>query len=104
MKNKTLLSIHILEEIKDNLAFEHIFLATIATKDIVDNFNRLNKTSLNFEIEKPKSVIDAMIFKSTGYNGLSVKDEEFSKFLIFVYDSVYLPMLNVFDEHQALNN
>lgn len=104
MSNRPLLPIHILEEIKDNPAFEHIFLETVATKEVVDNFNRLNKTSLNFEIEKPKSVIDAMIFKSTGYKGFSVKDDEFSKFLIFVYDCVYLPMLNLFNQHQALNN
>lgn len=102
--NKPLLPVHILEEIKGNPAFEHVFLETVKEDEVVQAFNRMNNTSLNFKVEMPKSALDAMIFKSTGWNGLSINNEDFAKFLIFVHDHVYLPMVNEFNKHEALNN
>lgn len=99
-----LIPFNILHEIKDNIAFELIFIESATNKLVVDNFNRLNGTNLNFELIKPKSVIDAMIINSTGYTGINAKKEDLSKFIVFIHDYMYLPMVSKFNEHEGLNN
>ncbi len=82
--NEPILSLEVLEEIKDNPAFLHILITTAMDDGVVSAFNKLANTNIN-----------------SGFNGIIANNEEFGKFVFMVYRFIYLPSLNDFLEYEA---
>ena len=98
--NEPILSLEVLEEIKDNPAFLHILVTTAMDDGVVSAFNKLANTNINFKALAPNG-INALIDKATGFNGIIANNEEFGKFIFMVYEFIYLPSLNDFLEYEA---
>ena len=103
--DEPVLSIDIINEINENPAFEHIFIQSSLNKDLVNSFNRLFNANLNFNALAP-SGINSLIDKATGFNGVIACEADMTKFIEFVYKSIYLQMVDNFHnfELQHENN
>lgn len=86
----------ILDDIQDNPAFLTCFTNSAMNDDFVSAFNKIANANINFKALAP-SGINAMIDKATNFNGIIANDDEIAKFIMVVYDFVYIPMLNCFD-------
>ncbi len=69
--------------------FKNTVLYCAGIPELVKEFNRL--TGCHLGQPEPRSLIDRLIDKATGYNGES--DTDMGKFCAFVRDAVYLPLL-----------
>ena len=98
--------LHILNEIQDNPAFEFIFKFCVDSAGFVETFNRMFNASINFNIVEPKNGLEAMIDQATGFNGFAISESDLAKFIIFVYEAVYLVSQDQFQryEQQKANN
>lgn len=91
-----ILTKEILNEIQDNLAFRHQFVACASNPELVKEFNRLNHTNLKFDAAVNTSGILGAIDQATGFNGIIAEENDLRLFIHFVYDGIYLRMLNLY--------
>lgn len=91
-----ILTEEILNEIQDNLSFRHQLLACASNPELVKEFNRLSHTNLKFDAAVNTSGILGAIDQATGFNGIIAEEKDLRLFIHFVYEGIYLKMLNLY--------
>lgn len=91
---------------KGKYTFEDFLVETMLNKNFTKEFDRLNNSEITKKVESvvKRGAFTQMIDEATGHNPFST-DEKFSQdfkdFRKFIYNYIWLPVLNEFNKKQT---